>query len=200
MALGGWIQRFLRSPCNNYLADVPVSFISESLHRIWLIEDTERPFPKEGFKLLCHDSNQSSAIIEETAEIFYYLSHAKYISTKDGMNAMKKKYDSRVFGTCPRVHCDHQPLLPVGLHDAPAKSYVKCFCPKCRDIYHPNSPTSATLDGAAFGASFPHLFLHNYLEVCPQKPQNAYIPRIGGFKLHKDAPELRHYYAAVNTP
>jgi casein kinase II subunit beta len=192
MALGGWIQRFLRSPGNNYLVDVPVAFISEALHRVWLIEDTERPFPKEGFKLLCHDSNQSSPIIEETAEIFYYLSHAKYISTKDGMNAMKKKYDSGVYGKCPRVHCEGHSLLPVGLHDAPAISYVKCFCPKCRDIYA--TPTSSTLDGAAFGASFPHLFLQNYLEICPRKPQNIYIPRIGGFKIHRDAPELKHYH------
>lgn len=197
MALGGWIQKFLKASCNEYLVEVPVSFISEPLLRIWLIEDTNRPFPKEAYKLLCHDSNQyggNSAILEETAQIFYYLSHARYITTKEGMKAMKRKYDYQIFGTCPRVHCHDQPLLPVGLHDIPAKSYVKCFCPKCRDIYRSPSLVSSTLDGAAFGTSFPHLFLQNYLEICPQKPKTHYIPRISGFKIHQDAPELKHYH------
>jgi casein kinase II subunit beta len=201
MAVGGWIQKFLKLSCNEYLVEVPVAFITEPLLRVWLIEDTHRPFPKEGFKLLCHDTNQSGnrvAIIEETAQIFYYLSHARYITTKEGMRAMKRKYDFELFGTCPRVHCENQPLLPVGLHDSPAKSYMKCFCPKCRDIYRP-PPGSPALDGAAFGTSFPHLFLQNYLEICPHKPQNSYIPRISGFKIHKDAPELKHYHNTSNT-
>lgn len=202
MALGGWIQKFLKATSSEYLVEVPVTFISEPLLRVWLIEDTNRPFPKEAFKLLCYDSNQvgeNAAIVEETAQIFYYLSHARYLTTKEGMKAMKRKYDSQLFGTCPRVYCNDQPLLPIGLHDIPAKSYVKCFCPKCRDVYRPTSGFSSTLDGAAFGTSFPHLFLHNYLEICPRKPKTHFIPRIGGFKIHHDAPELKLYHSITDS-
>jgi hypothetical protein len=49
MAVGGWIQKFLKLSCNEYLVEVPVAFITEPLLRVWLIEDTHRPFPKEGF-------------------------------------------------------------------------------------------------------------------------------------------------------
>ena len=45
----------------------------------------------------------------------------------------------------------------------------------------------ADIDGAYFGATFPHLFLMTYPAVVPQPPAMVYVPRVFGFRIHKDA-------------
>jgi hypothetical protein len=40
-------------------------------------------------------------------------------------------------GRCPRVYCQGQALIPVGLSDLPRLHTVKLYCPRCRDIYFP---------------------------------------------------------------
>ena len=40
-------------------------------------------------------------------------------------------------GSCPRVCCKHQHLLPIGESDNPGVSTVKLFCPCCKEIYYP---------------------------------------------------------------
>lgn len=84
-----------------------------------------------------------------------------------------------------------QNLLPVGIHDKLGESSVKCFCPKCRDLYHPPMVRHRSIDGAAFGSSLPHLLLQRFPEMAPVKADNSYIPRIYGFRIHDSAPELR---------
>lgn len=41
------------------------------------------------------------------------------------------------FGTCPRVYCDGQHILPIGLSDIPGEATVKTFCPRCNECYIP---------------------------------------------------------------
>jgi len=43
------------------------------------------------------------------------------------------------------------------------------------------------LDGAYFGASFPHILFQVSPSLLPQKSQEKYIPRIFGFKIHPSA-------------
>jgi casein kinase II subunit beta len=52
---------------------------------------------------------------------------------------MAEKFRAVAYGRCPRVLCGGQPVLPVGLSDAPRASTVKLFCPKCEDVYYPRS-------------------------------------------------------------
>ena len=87
----------------------------------------------------------------------------------------------------------------MGLKDEVGSDTVKIFCPKCQCVYHP--PTirskshslddigSASVDGAAFGTTFPHLFLMTFHNLVPDRPppESAYVPRVFGFKLHKSA-------------
>ncbi len=45
---------------------------------------------------------------------------------------------------------------------------------------------AADIDGAYFGATFPHLFLMTYPAVVPQPPVMVYVPRVFGFRIHKE--------------
>ena len=92
-------------------------------------------------------------------------------------------------------------MLPVGLKDDIGVDTVKIFCPKCQSVYHPpptrsrsghhssNSGGGSAVDGAAFGTTFPHLFLMTFNNLVPDPlpPDSAYIPRVFGFRVHLSA-------------
>ena len=71
---------------------------------------------------------------------------------------MRERYLAGRFGTCPRIMCEKQNALPIGISEDLKIARVKIFCPRCRDIYSPKKK-SADADGAYFGTSFPHLLL-----------------------------------------
>ena len=93
-----------------------------------------------------------------------------------------------------------QALLPVGLSDNPHTSPVKLFCPRCEDIYVPKSSRHASIDGAYFGTSFPHIFLQCYTNLIPPKTEERvltyprgsltecqYVPKLFGLKIREYA-------------
>ena len=82
-------------------------------------------------------TEEQHGLVESAAEMLYGLIHVRYILTSRGMSAMYEKYKNSEFGRCPRVLCNGQPALPVGLADNPRQNTVKIFCPKCGDIYYP---------------------------------------------------------------
>jgi hypothetical protein len=55
----------------------------------------------------------------------------------------------------------------------------------------------AAIDGAYFGATFPHLFLMTYPDLVPPPPTMVYVPRIFGFRIHKET--KRSDAAVVST-
>ena len=126
-------------------------------------------------------------VVEHAAEALYGLIHARYILTARGLAAMAEKFKNCDHGRCPRVLCNGQPCLPVGLSDIPRQSTVKLFCPKCEDVYYPRSKYHGNLDGAYFGTTFPHLFLMSYPALRPAKATERYVPRVFGFKIHASA-------------
>lgn len=126
-------------------------------------------------------------LIENAAEMLYGLIHARFILTSRGMASMAEKFDSAMFGRCPRVYCQGQPVLPVGRSDLPRNYTVNVYCPMCQDIFHPKSARAASLDGAYFGTTFPHLFLLNRPSIIPMQPHHKYTPKIYGFKIHKES-------------
>lgn len=130
-------------------------------------------------------------LVEVSAEMLYGLIHARFILTGRGMHAMLSKYTDGAFGRCPRVHCGGQTVLPVGQSDLPRCSTVKIFCPMCWDLYFPRSRNHNTMDGSYWGTTFPHLFLHTYQNLVPQRNIERYVPRIYGFKIHKSAAQVR---------
>ncbi|EQC39998.1 casein kinase II subunit beta [Saprolegnia diclina VS20] len=123
-------------------------------------------------------------MVESAAEMLYGLIHARYIVTTRGMAAMLEKYQNVDFGRCHRVHCQGQPVLPVGQSDVPRHTTVNIFCPRCRDIFFPKSQRQGNQDGSYFGTTFPHLFLLTHPSIVPSPPSQAYVPRIFGYKIH----------------
>jgi casein kinase II subunit beta len=79
------------------------------------------------------------------------------------------KYKRCDFGRCPRVLCQSQPLLPIGLTDLPYEKSVKLYCGRCEDIYSPKSSRHGSIDGAYFGTTFPHLLFLVYPSLIPPK-------------------------------
>jgi casein kinase II subunit beta len=149
--------------------------------------------------------------VETAAEVLYGLIHARYILTSRGMQSMVKcqtcrwlsrltfsaqyeKFQNVDFGRCPRVYCQGQPVLPVGLSDIPRNYSVNVYCPRCQELYYPRSTKQANLDGAYFGTTFSHLFLLTHPELVPPKSQQTYVPRIYGFRINKESTYYRNRY------
>lgn len=155
------------------------------------------------FDLDCEDDMRET--IEKSARHLYGLVHARYIVTTRGLSKMVigwfddvsssaltlcvqvDKFKKSDFGKCPRVHCESQPLLPMGLSDIPYQKSVKLYCARCEDIYNPKSSRHAQIDGAYFGASFHNILFQVYPALIPQKSRRRYEPRIFGFRVHASA-------------
>jgi hypothetical protein len=71
---------------------------------------------------------------------------------------------------------------------------VKIYCPKCKQVYHTpplrsRANISTGVDGAAFGTTFPHLFLMTFSNLVPDPlpVASSYVPRVFGFRVHLSA-------------
>ncbi|KAG6848422.1 hypothetical protein H0H93_000312 [Arthromyces matolae] len=107
--------------------------------------------------------------LDVQARLLYGLIHARWIVTARGLTKMIEKYKRADFGRCPRVFCQLQPLLPVGLTDIPYEKSVKLYCGRCEDLYSPKSTRHGSIDGAYFGTTFPHLLFLVYPSLIPPK-------------------------------
>merc|ERR1712150_27919 len=110
-------------------------------------------------------SEDESRSVQTEGERLYGMIHARYILTTQGLHTMLDKYRQCHFGRCPRVMCQGQPCLPVGIADTIGQEPVKLYCPGCEDVYKPESSRYAFIDGAFFGTTFPHLFFLTFPEL-----------------------------------
>ena len=109
---------------------------------------------------------------------------------------MAEKMKRKEFGKCPRVLCQEQAVVPVGLSDISGVKGVKLYCPRCEDVYNPPSKKQTGIDGAYFTTSLPHLVLQMYPQLLPSQKSSdvgavRYTPKIFGFKIHQVAQEHR---------
>ena len=176
--------------------EITVSIISWPAHIIYLVVEQ---IPR-----------QKRIEIERSASLLYGLIHARYIITGGGMQRMLEKYQNSEFGVCPRVLCRGQPVLPVGLTDAPNQSGANIFCPLCHEIYEPKSTSQSNVDGCFFGTTFAHLFLLQHAQYIPKRyflfavvyessvrncfhlsspsQSERYVPRIFGYRINRESP------------
>ena len=129
-------------------------------------------------------ANQNFLDLYQSAMDLYGLIHARFILTAKGLQMMKEKFLKNVFGACPRILCDRQLVLPIGMSEELSISRVKVFCPKCKEVYIPRM-RFVDVDGAYFGSSFPHIFLQTFPELNPKEKAIQYVPKIYGFKKKK---------------
>lgn len=189
-----WIDLFLGKKGHEYFCDIDTDYITDRFNLINL-QKTVSKFTtviqymvdelEEGIIENILPSRLEQ--LEADARKLYGLIHARYIITAKGLQKMLQKYKAADFGRCPRYHCNHQALLPVGLHDIPGIDCVKLYCLSCEDLYVPKSARHSAIDGAYFGTSFPGMFLQAFPEICPKHPTKRYVPKVFGFDLHKQA-------------
>jgi len=190
---GNWISWFCSLRGNEFFCEVDEDYIQDDFnltglnslvpyyeYALDMVLDVEMPMEDQL-------TEEQQEIVESAAEMLYGLIHARYIVTNRGMHAMFEKYRSAHFGRCPHVFCQGQPVLPVGLSDLPRNYTVNVFCPRCHGLFFPKGTRQASLDGAYFGTTFPHLYLLTHPDIVPPKPAQEYVPRVFGFKVHSSS-------------
>ena len=124
-------------------------------------------------------------LAESAAEILYGLVHSRFIITNRGLELMAEKFRQQCFGTCPRVQCNRQSLLPIGQSDQPQQFSVRLYCGKCNDIF--SVEKGCSLDGAYFGTTFAHMFFMQFPDLKPVRLDGIaklHVPRVFGFRVH----------------
>lgn len=193
--VSSWTTKLSKLPGNNIFCEIPISFISDPLIMQWIQEYDDKIHFKHALNLLITSDSTNHEVnkdINDMAMRLYTLLHSKYVLSINGLNEIKTKHLNGVYGKCPRVLCNENYLLPIGLHDTPNTSFLKCFCSKCRDIYHPDSNyiTATNVDGAAFGTTLPHLLLNTLPQLSPQRNSQIFVPKIFGFRISANATEI----------
>jgi len=189
-----WIDWFLSTKGNEYFCEVDEEYILDRFNLTGLNSEVQHYV--QALDLITDSleeelDEEMREGVEKSARHLYGLIHARFIITSRGLAKMLEKYKKADFGRCPRVLCHNQPLLPVGLSDQPYTKSVKLYCPRCEDIYNPKSSRHATIDGAYYGSTFPHMLFQVYPHLLPPKSNERYIPRIFGFKIHDIAKQHR---------
>ncbi|ETW82657.1 hypothetical protein HETIRDRAFT_315285 [Heterobasidion irregulare TC 32-1] len=186
---GQWISWFLSSKGNEYFCEVEEDYILDRFNLTGL--NTEVSNYTQALDLITDNLGKTDDDFQDEfrgsldiqARLLYGLIHARWIVTARGLQKMLDKYKRADFGRCPRVLCQSQPLLPVGLTDVPYENSVKLYCGRCEDIYSPKSSRHGSIDGAYFGTSFPHLLFLVYPGLIPPKSGPVDLARPGGAGL-----------------
>ncbi|CAN6658175.1 casein kinase II subunit beta' [Trichomonascus vanleenenianus] len=185
-----WIDWFLGAKGNEYFCDIDTEYITDRFNLTGLnleVSCMQQAIDiiTDNFDTPCKDEERE--LYDTMAQHLYGLVHARYILTARGLQKMLEKYRNCDFGICPRVYCQQQPLLPIGLSDQPRTNTVKLYCPKCEDLYNPKSSRHSRIDGAYFGTSFPGMLFQVYPQLVPSKSSDRFVPTIFGFKIHRNA-------------
>ena len=189
-----WIHWFCKLKGNEYFVEVDEDFIKKE-------ENLEGIKTKNFIKIILSEKNTkdfdlTKELLEELQDIreIYGYIHKRFINTPEGLGLMREKFINGVFGYCPRMLCNKQVLLPVGLSEDMRYSQVKVFCPLCQEVYKPRDIFYGYSDkkiikfdlpdGVFFGTSFPQTFLMHFPDLDPRiNAPLRYVPKLYGFRI-----------------
>ncbi|KAK2959570.1 putative Casein kinase II subunit beta [Blattamonas nauphoetae] len=179
----GWVEWFCSLKGNEFFCEVDRSFIEDDFNLTGLsarITNYSRALDDIlDFDSEDDNSDSENEEITNSAIELYCRIHQRYLLVPSGLKEMKHKFTQRHFGTCPRLSCWDQPVLPFGPTSEYGQKHVMLFCPRCEEVFLPPSRKSHAVDGAAFGPWFPHLLLMQYPELVPHPStqiQQHYVP------------------------
>ena len=189
-----WIHWFCKLKGNEYFVEIDDDFIKK-------VENLEGINTKNFIKIILSEKNTrdydltKELLIElqEIREIYGFI-HKRFINTPEGLGLMREKFINGIYGCCPRMLCNKQVLLPVGLSEDMRYSQVKVFCPLCQEVYKPREIFYGYSDkkiikfdlpdGVFFGTSFPQTFLMHFPDLDPRINNTLkYIPKLYGFRI-----------------
>ena len=122
---GGWIHWFCKLEGNEFFVEIDEEFIKNKIN---LIGIKCKDYLKNLLAPNAPTDNSMNEDLEEELQGIkevYGLIHKRFITTSKGLALMREKYLNGVFGRCPRVICDKQVLIPVGLSEDLRYSKVK---------------------------------------------------------------------------
>ncbi|KAL4476836.1 hypothetical protein ABPG72_010673 [Tetrahymena utriculariae] len=187
---GGWISWFCALEDHQFLCEVDDDYIRDNFN-LYGIKQKFNHYNDTIEMILSSESPDDDDLEDERfLEIYqeatdvYGLIHARFITSPKGLALMREKFLLGRFGVCPRVLCERQNVLPVGMSEELRTSRVKVYCPRCEDVYIPKKKCP-DIDGCYFGVSFPQILLMTYPDLVPSRNQSTYIPRIYGFRIYK---------------
>lgn len=208
---------FLALPGHDFFVRIPAAFITDDFNLFELadvfrcpLQHTDaRPVPGRAYTrdfvfadvvrfVLVERAPRNESLhvpraLVQDAFLLYYLLHQRFLVTRAGMAALHERVRVAAFGSCPRVLCAQEALLPLGPSVLPRRSPLRLYCPNCQDLYVPGAPVHAKLDGCAWGPTAAHLLCRAHLhadaraalEARACQPWPVYVPRIYGFRLAK---------------
>ena len=128
---GGWIQWFCDLEGHEFFVEVEIDYIKDTFNLYGLKERIPK-FNEAMKMILSSDSpdsedlnDQSFLEVYQSAMDLYGLIHARYIISPRGLTMMREKYVLGTFGSCQRILCDRQLVLPIGLSEELSTSRVK---------------------------------------------------------------------------
>ena len=186
-----WISSFLKRTQNKWLCRVPDSFLLDNFNLYGL----SKLFPRyercieiiRDIKPITDEEmlETEQPTVDSISQGIYFLIHARYMQTDDGMRAMREKYLNSVFGKCPRIECHGQNVIATGVSDTLGVSECCVYCPRCKDVFHSYDQNTTKIDSAAFGVSFGPLFFRTFPDLACVEEASMPSQTIYGFKVNK---------------
>lgn len=172
----GFLAYFANDENNRLLVKIDEEFIKKKSNLFGIKCE-------EYLNILLSQSDEYLNVDDRNLRKVYGLIHKRFITTPKGLALMREKYLNGLYGSCPRILCNKQPLIPVGLSESIGYSRVRGYCPICEEVYKPHI-NCEYIDGSYFGTSFPQKFLMAYPDLNPKLVGfKKYMPKLYGFKL-----------------
>lgn len=173
-----WVASFVSRRENKGLLHLPDTFIGDKFNYAGcenLLNEPLRTFD-------CINSIKPSNNFTSESTMYLIL-HQRYILSREGMADMYSVISKGFYGTCSRVGCGSTPYIPIGSTSKPGIQNMQVYCHNCKNLYIPNK--DFTVDGCAFGKTFPHLFEMSYRKILHKVEYDEYIPTIYGIRIDK---------------